>query len=27
VPLGQSGQAKLQFVEDRVFDPNTVYDT
>jgi len=27
VPLGQSGQAKLQFVEDKVFDPNTVYDT
>jgi phosphoribosyl-AMP cyclohydrolase len=27
VPLGQSGQDKLQFVEDKVFDPNTVYDT
>ena len=27
VPLGKPGQVKLQFVEDRVFDPNTVYDT
>jgi phosphoribosyl-AMP cyclohydrolase len=26
-PLGKPGQVKLQFVEDRVFDPNTVYDT
>jgi len=27
VPLGPAGQAKLEFVEDKVFDPNTVYDT
>jgi len=27
VPLGSAGQAKLNFVEDKVFDPNTVYDT
>jgi phosphoribosyl-AMP cyclohydrolase len=26
VPLGQSGQVKLQFVEDKVFDPKAVYD-
>ncbi len=25
IPLGQSGQAKLQFVEDQVFDPKFVY--
>ncbi len=27
VPLGQSGDVKLQFVEEKVFDPKTVYDT
>jgi phosphoribosyl-AMP cyclohydrolase len=26
VPLGQSGQVKLQFIEDKVFDPKAVYD-
>jgi phosphoribosyl-AMP cyclohydrolase len=26
VPLGQSGEVKLQFVEDKVFDPKAVYD-
>ncbi len=26
VPLGQTGQVKLQVVEDKVFDPKAVYD-
>lgn len=25
-PLGQGGEVKLQFVEDKVFDPKSVYD-
>jgi len=26
VPLGKAGDVKLQFVEDKVFDPKAVYD-
>ena len=27
VPLGKGGSEKLEFVEGKAFDPNTVYDT